>query len=252
MREKMSKFKILQIFCIVTIIGAIPHANCEDALSERKETHPSFLQSAFSGFCLIFISELMDRTFFLNMLYGLTHSFLKTFLISSITLLILNIAALSLGKSLPFFLYRWIIDWIAIFVFFLFGIVYIYDYYNYYNPVEDSLTLKEPLIDENGKKSAQIINEPAIDTTWSFVTSLVIAECGDKSQITAVIIGAVYNYLGVLLGTSLAMVLCIVLAIWTGNFLSQRINKRQVYLFSGITFILFGISYLLQILAIVE
>jgi putative Ca2+/H+ antiporter (TMEM165/GDT1 family) len=238
---------------------------------DQPKNKQGFFQSFFSGYCLIFISELLDRTFFLNMIYALTHSFMKTFIISTVTLLSLNTAALILGNSMPIFFYKNIIDWIAVIVFFFIGSILLYDsltvdghvIYEDYKEVETLVRkqsqdakeqkinekgqlgqLKEPLIERNKE-------EPAFDTTWSFVTSLILAECGDKSQITGVVIGAVYNFYSVWLGTTLGYLTCILLAIWSGHFLSQKITKRQIHLVSGVTFIVFGITYLLQLLNLI-
>jgi putative Ca2+/H+ antiporter (TMEM165/GDT1 family) len=190
------------------------------------------------------------------MLYGLTHSFLKTFFISSTTLLTLNVLALTLGRSLPFFLYRKWIDWIAVFIFFFFGIILLHDSYNYdYEAYTFQSELSNPLI-ENREESQMTTTKSTIsnldqhtyDTSLSFITSLVLAECGDKSQITSIVIGALYDFKPVLLGTSLALLSCIILAVFIGNYISQKINKNQINLISGIVFILFGISYLIQLL----
>jgi putative Ca2+/H+ antiporter (TMEM165/GDT1 family) len=255
------------IFVYVFVIMSENFISCKSKKDVLKEDQPKnkqdYLQSFFSGYCLIFISELLDRTFFLNMIYALTHSFMKTFVISSLTLLTLNSAALILGNSMPFFFYKNLIDWIAVFVFFLFGTILLYDslavnghiLYEDYKEVETEVRkqsheaqetqagLTQPFIQETK-------HEPAFDTSWSFVTSLILAECGDKSQITGVVIGAVYNFYGVLLGTSLGYLTCILLAIWSGHFLSKRITKRQIHFISGVFFILFGISYLFQLLHI--
>lgn len=234
-------------------------------------TEQGFMQSFFSGFCLIFVSELLDRTFFLNMIYGLNHSFIKTFLISSATLLTLNFAALFLGNAMPLFLYKHILDWIAVFVFFLFGSVLIYDslekqehvMYDEYEEVKD--TVRKQSMERKASDNSQSLRESLIqdaaaveqpeeslfETAWPFVTSIILAEIGDKSQITGVVIGAVYNFYGVLLGTSLGLVICIFLSIWSGQFLSKKITTRQIHLISGIIFMIFGVSFLLQILDLV-
>lgn len=246
-----------------------PTEEIKNKLEHDKLTNKQgFIRSFFSGYCLIFISEFLDRTFFLNMIYALTHSFIKTFTISSITLLSLNTAALILGNSLPIFFYKNIIDWIAVIVFFFIGIVLIYDgltvdgqvIYQDYKEVEKSVkkqsedNLDKKIIEKSrtDELNQELIErnkeEPAFDTTWSFVTSLILAECGDKSQITGVVIGAVYIFYAVWLGTTLGYLTCIFLAIWSGHLLSSKITKRQIHLVSGVFFILFGISYLVQLL----
>jgi putative Ca2+/H+ antiporter (TMEM165/GDT1 family) len=258
----MNTRMILVLFLVKSLLY-FPHF----IICSRKQnlSQQGFFQSLLSGLCLIFISELLDRTFFLNMIYGLNHSFFRTFIISSVTLLSLNFAALFLGKTMPFFFYRQILDWIAVFVFFFFGVFMVYDgvkseshtMYEDFVEVKDSIrkqstdkkVLEVPLLPQETDDQQEEI--PIFESTWPFVTSLVLAECGDKSQITGVVIGAVYNFYGVLIGTSIGLLICIFVSIWAGKFLSKKINHKQMHILAGSIFLLFGVSYLMQVLNLV-
>jgi putative Ca2+/H+ antiporter (TMEM165/GDT1 family) len=165
---------------------------------------------------------------------------------------------------MPFFFYRHILDWIAVFVFFFFGVFMVYDglkteshtMYQDFEEVKHTIRkqstekklLEVPLLPQKQEEDEEI---PIFESTWPFVTSLVLAECGDKSQITGVVIGAVYNFYGVLIGTSIGLIICVFVSIWSGKFLSKKITHRQMQILAGSIFLLFGVSYLMQVLNIV-
>jgi len=101
--------------------------------------------------------------------------------------------------------------------------------------------LNEPLISEN-KKPPIVFN-----SIWPFIFSMVIGELGDNSQIATIIMAASKNFLGVIVGGSLAHACCTLVAILFGQFISKTITNRQIHLIGGVLFTIFAIAYLLEI-----
>ena len=138
-------------FIIIILSVCASYILCqEENLTETPPvTHDgrkNFRDSLISGFSLIFISELGDKTFFITMIYAATNSFLKTFVLTGIAMLSMNFLNLLIGFSLPFLLYREYIDWIAIVVFLFIGIILLYQ----------GLTMKSRYIDEEYE---EVVNE---------------------------------------------------------------------------------------------
>jgi putative Ca2+/H+ antiporter (TMEM165/GDT1 family) len=234
-----------------------------------------FKESAIRGFVIIFVSEIGDRTFFLTMIYAATNSFFKTFLVASTTMVIMNFLALVLGYYLPNLLNRNLLDWVGIIVFSCFGLKMLYDAYmmeshtigqefeevkheieeehqkrklshghthsHTHNTKVEDKELQEYLI----KKDIED-EEASFSNVFTFITSLVVAELGDKSQISAVILGALHNFYGVLLGTSIGFVCCILAAILFGNFLAKTLTTKQLTYIAGFMFLIFAGAYIYE------
>lgn len=69
-----------------------------------------------------------------------------------------------------------------------------------------------------------------------------LAEWGDRSQITTIILGARDDPLSVSLGAIVGHSLCTMIAVFAGRFVAQVISARTVTLIGGLTFILFAAS----------
>ena len=266
--------KFNYLFVIFSIL--ISYILCQDeeinkvGITEKKNFRDSFL----SGFSLIFISEIGDKTFFLTMIFAASNSFFKTLFLTGITMLSMNAISLLIGYSLPFLLYREYIDWIGIFVFLVFGIILLYQGFTMESKYIDeefqevareirsrtssvakfsdlvdveNKDLKENILGENGNEELtnKNISSKALTAT-AYITSLIVAELGDRSQITAIVIGAINNFYGVLLGTSLAFLLCIMTAIFFGNFLKKVLTTKELTLIGASVFLLFSLIYLLE------
>jgi putative Ca2+/H+ antiporter (TMEM165/GDT1 family) len=266
--------KFNYLFVIFSIL--ISYILCQDeeinkvGLTEKKNFRDSFL----SGFSLIFISEIGDKTFFLTMIFAASNSFFKTLFLTGITMLSMNAISLLIGYSLPFLLYREYIDWIGIFVFLVFGIILLYQGFTMESKYIDeefqevareirsrtssvakfsdlvdveNKDLKENILGEKGNEELtnKNISSKALTAT-AYITSLIVAELGDRSQITAIVIGAINNFYGVLLGTSLAFLLCIMTAIFFGNFLKKVLTTKELTLIGASVFLLFSLIYLLE------
>ncbi len=72
-----------------------------------------------------------------------------------------------------------------------------------------------------------------------------ITEWGDKTQIAAGLLATKYNSLLVLLGCMVALTLLSVTAIWMGNLVSRRVDRKTMTRIAGLLFIAMGTSFLI-------
>ena len=71
-------------------------------------------------------------------------------------------------------------------------------------------------------------------------TMTFLAEWGDRSQITTIILGAREDPFSVTLGAVLGHSICTMIAVVAGRFVAQMISARTVTLIGGVMFILFA------------
>jgi len=69
-----------------------------------------------------------------------------------------------------------------------------------------------------------------------------LAEWGDRSQLTTIILGARENVYGVIIGGILGHTICTGVAVVGGRMIAQKISVRTVTIIGGIVFLLFALS----------
>jgi putative Ca2+/H+ antiporter (TMEM165/GDT1 family) len=261
LKKGLNIIVILTVFSLTTCQGQV-NSTIVESESEPVQTKPkNFFDSFLSGFGLIFVSEVGDKTFFLTILYAMEHNLLETILVTSAAMCSLNLVSISIGFLLPIFLYRNIIDWIGIVIFTIFGFMMLYEAFTQEKDeslVHDLEDLQKELEHEKEKDDFENVQnqlkEPLnpkkakiFTSRWAYVSGLIIAEMGDKSQISAIVLGAINNFYGVLLGTTLAFILCIVLSSITGKELSAKLTHKQLTLLGGCMFLLFALIYFIEV-----
>ena len=254
-----------------------------DAAKTLNENNKGFLDGFISGFSIVFFAEVGDRTFILIMIFSISNNYFKTFLISNLVLLSWNLLSILIGLNMQYYINRSFVEWFGIALFAIFGVLMIHDGFkmesklveeefmeeeenlrkkaeikyisndNIDNDEERNVKylkndndLKENLIKKNKDKDNKNNNKNLFDSIWAFGFALLMAEFGDKSQIAAIIIGATLNLYGVILGTSLAHLICSVIAIVFGRIFSHYITNRQITMIGGIIFLLFSLLFLIE------
>ena len=75
-------------------------------------------------------------------------------------------------------------------------------------------------------------------------TMTFLAEWGDRSQLTTIILGARENALGVSLGGVLGHAFCTGLAVMGGRLIATKISVKTVTIIGGVVFLVFALSAL--------
>ncbi len=97
-----------------------------------------------------------------------------------------------------------------------------------------------------------IEEETLMDKVCGLVSNLLIAECGDRSQVTTIIIASVYDFWGVMFGSLCAQLLSITIAVFLGSFLSKIITEKVVYFIEAGVFLIFFIQILVMKLGLIH
>jgi putative Ca2+/H+ antiporter (TMEM165/GDT1 family) len=226
------------------------------------------------SFSVTFMAEVADKTFILLLFYSMRMAKVKLILISLASLLVMNLLTVILGGSIPLLLYANFIDWVALILFFIFSIMLFeeayhmdnktlktrYDKYNKKHQKlkeqalmrtlsDPDITIRERLLSEGDAEIEHIqMSVPQQEDpklAWSFFASLMVAECGDRSMFSTLLIAAVYDFWGVLLGSTIAHIICILLAIYSGAFLSNYVTEKQTNYIGGALFLFFALEMVL-------
>ncbi|MCD6455832.1 MAG: TMEM165/GDT1 family protein [Methanophagales archaeon] len=70
-----------------------------------------------------------------------------------------------------------------------------------------------------------------------------VSEWGDKTQIAAGLLATKYSGLMVFIGAIIALSLLSIIAIYSGKFISDKVDKETVAKITGISFILMGVAF---------
>lgn len=272
----------------------------ELARAGNKTSTYGFWSSFFYGFTIIFFSEIGDKTFLLCIFFSMKIGAFLAYIASTSTLICLNSFWIMVGSTLHLLVYKQILDWAAICVFFAFGLILLiegiqmkdkkliveihkieedHDKEEMIMPIEFSQ--KEKLLDEKkidslytNEEFTPIISKLEQDqdipelqlshgihvkdinfesnniasVIWGFCISLVFAECGDKSQISAIAIASIYEFKGVLCGSCLAIALSSLIAVTIGLYFSEYASEKLITLTGSVIFL----AYSFDILMIIE
>ena len=209
----------------------------------------SFYTSIVQSFLIIFLSEIADKTFILVLIYSLKMHWIPLILTSLLSMYFMNILAIIAGYTFILFIPRNLINWLGFLCFLGFGIFSIVE-----GLEMDNKTVKEEyeeevqkeenneiVVDEGGQRKEK---KSTLGLCMELFILLCLSELGDRSEISTVTITAVYNILGVLIGTMIAYFLAIVIAAFLGNLIGKFLTEKMMTLIGGMVFIFFAIQIL--------
>lgn len=108
--------------------------------------------------------------------------------------------------------------------------------------------IDDPKVDINTATSP--VKKVKPKSTWFLVVRILVqaftmtfvAEWGDRSQLSTIVLAARDNAYGVIVGGILGHALCTGLAVVGGRMIAQRISVRTVTIVGGVVFLLFAFS----------
>lgn len=234
-------------------------------VSEKPQDRVGFLHAFVASLSVIVVSELGDKTFFIAAIMAMKHPRLTVFIgaISALTLMtILSVVFGYAATIIP----RAYTYYISTLLFALFGLKMLRDGY-YMSPTEAQEELEEVQSDlrkrddEYEKEtSSTLVQDPETGvirkTTKSSALMLLsriflqaftltfLAEWGDRSQLTTIILAAREDVYGVVVGGVLGHSFCTGLAVLGGRIIAQKISVRTVTIIGGLVFLLFAVTAL--------
>ncbi|VDK65536.1 unnamed protein product [Onchocerca ochengi] len=235
-------------------------------ISDEDKTKSSLdltlYHALIASISVIVVSELGDKTWFIAAIMAMRHSRLTVFCGAMAALILMTLLSAGLGwftQVMP----RLLTYSISTALFALFGMKMLYDGYRMtpadgqenYAEAKTEIQKKELLLDSSKVSDVESggITATNQNSTHALLTLLstlfletftltFLAEWGDRSQVTTIMLAARENIYGVVLGTILGHAFCTGIAVIGGRLVATQISVRTVTLIGGVVFILFAFS----------
>lgn len=239
---------------------AIPISDASSKIIDVENL--GFIHAFIASFSVILVSEIGDKTFFIAAIMAMRHPRLTVFAgaISALALMTVLSALFGwLANVIP----RAYTFYISTALFALFGLKMLKEGCQM-SPNEGQGELEEVQTnlrkkDEEYEKQAILpdpetggIRKAKSDSLVTMISRIFLqsftltflAEWGDRSQLTTIILGAREDVYGVILGGIMGHSICTGLAVIGGRMIAQKISVRTVTIIGGIVFLLFALSAL--------
>jgi len=247
---------------------AFPAKDTPDAslVDNTRKIDYNFLHAFFASISVIIVSELGDKTFFIAAIMAMRHSRVVVFMGAITALGLMTVLSVFLGYATTIIPRKYTF-YISTALFALFGLKMLKEGYDM-DPNEGQEELEE-VSAELKKKEAEMQSMETTDVETGVVRSTMrksnitrlcsrlcspiflqaftltfLAEWGDRSQLTTIILGSRENPLGVSIGGTIGHGLCTGLAVLGGRLVAQKISVRTVTLVGGVVFLIFAASAL--------
>ncbi|CAF3974568.1 unnamed protein product [Rotaria sp. Silwood2] len=241
----------------------------------QNSANLGFIHAFIASISVIVVSELGDKTFFIAAILAMRHSRLIIYIGAMSALGAMTILSALLGNVVTTFIPRIYTYYISSILFAGFGVKMLKDGYfmspdegtEEYEEVQQEVEKAEATNDlesgdggtiDNSSKGNQQQQQIAPKSTimntiliirryvspiyiQSFIMTF-LAEWGDRSQITTIVLAASENLLGVIVGGTIGHGLCTGLAVLGGRFIAQRISPKTVTLTGAVVFLVFALS----------
>lgn len=220
-----------------------------------------FIHGFVAAISVIIVSELGDKTFFIAAVMSFRHPRLTVFLGAISALTVMTVLSVCLGFATTI-IPRTYTHYISAALFVIFGLKMLKEAYDM-SPSEGQDEFEEVQKDltkrENEEYSGQVDIETGIIKVSKFrtlkrklmvflsrifleaFTMTFLAEWGDRSQLTTIILAAREDAIGVTLGAIIGHGICTTLAVVGGRIIAQRISVRSVTFIGSVVFLLFAV-----------
>lgn len=227
----------------------------------KKSGNLGFLHSFLASLSVIIVSEIGDKTFFIAAIMAMRHSRLVVFAGAIASLWLMAILSVIMGYATTI-IPRWFTYYASSGLFAVFGLKMLKEAYEM-SPDEGEEEMEEAQADikkkeeeyERENQGTQDIETGVIRTPgrrWfhalcgtvflqSFTLNF-LAEWGDRSQISTIILAAREDLYGIIVGACIGHFLCTGLAVLGGRIVAQKISVKTVTYIGGVVFIIFALS----------
>ena len=203
------------------------------------------LTAFFSGFLLITVSEIGDKTFFIAMILAMQHSRRLVFVGAISALAAMTMLSVGVGQAASL-LPEIYIHYAEITLFIVFGFKLLYDASQMPSETCDVVVVGEAKeVVEKAEKQAKDQKNIWAILLEAFVL-IFVAEWGDRTQIATIALAAENNPMVVSIGAILGHAICALIAVTFGRVLAGQITERQLTTAGGCLFIIFGVVAIIQ------
>ncbi|XP_054712868.1 transmembrane protein 165-like [Uloborus diversus] len=223
-------------------------------------THLGFIHGFVAAISVIIVSEIGDKTFFIAAILAMRFSRVTVFLGAMSALTIMTILSACLGFATTV-IPRMYTHYISTALFAIFGLKMLKEGYSMspdegqeeYDEVQKHILKREiesgsPADIESGiikiERLKRIRQKLMVFFSRIFLESFTmtfLAEWGDRSQLTTIILAAREDAIGVTLGAVIGHGICTSIAVIGGRIIAQRISVRSVTFIGGVVFLIFAV-----------
>ena len=234
----------------------------------------SFISSFWYSLSFIFISDLTDKSIFLIIFLSKKLPLLTLFFVSLSSVLLMNYLSILIGYYLPKLIPQIYMEIIAFILFTSFGILSLIESrkekeiiieFKELNDSENDYSLMNEELETDLESNKELLFPTRMrsnsistidfnvnnDSNFGLITAIFFALClsdvGDKSQLAIVTMAAIYNIYGILLGSTIALLGTVTLAVLFGNWLTEKISPKKLLFIGGLIFLAFGGETLISI-----
>lgn len=230
-------------------------------LERATKSKGNFLDAFTTSFTFILLTELGDKTFFIAAIMAMRHSRLIIFggAISALSLMTILSCVFGLAANFIPIIYTY---YISTALFLIFGLKMLYDGLKMrpaaaqeeLEEVQSNIHKRETKLqldlnaaqnqDAETARRSKVNRRKSVLTMRIFAqafTMTCLAEWGDRSQLTTIILAASKNVCGVIVGGILGHCICTGLAVIGGRLVASRISVRTVTILGGIVFVAFAV-----------
>ncbi|XP_034365342.1 putative divalent cation/proton antiporter TMEM165 [Arvicanthis niloticus] len=237
------------------------HTNREDTAAQ---TNLGFIHAFVAAISVIIVSELGDKTFFIAAIMAMRYNRLTVLAGAMLALALMTCLSVLFGYATTV-IPRVYTYYVSTALFAIFGIRMLREGLKM-SPDEGQEELEEVQAELKKKdeefQRTKLLNGPDVETGTStaipqkkwlhfispiFVQALTLtflAEWGDRSQLTTIVLAAREDPYGVAVGGTVGHCLCTGLAVIGGRMIAQKISVRTVTIIGGIVFLAFAFSAL--------
>lgn len=237
--------------------------------NDLNKTQPKisfgFFHAFIASLSVIVVSEIGDKTFFIAAIMAMKHPRLTVYLGAMFALGLMTILSALLGNILTQFIPKIYTYYASTFLFFIFGLKMLHEGYNMesndateeYEEANSTLKETEEKNENEGDNKDLEAGQTSVSSTQKFIKTFrkyisavflqafvltFLAEWGDRSQISTIILGARENIFGTAIGGTLGHGLCTGVAVIGGRLIAQKISVRTVTLIGAAVFLFFAVS----------
>lgn len=239
------------------------HVNAEDVAAAK--TNLGFIHAFIAAISVIIVSELGDKTFFIAAIMAMRYNRLTVLAGAMLALGLMTCLSVLFGYATTV-IPRVYTYYVSTALFAIFGIRMLREGFKM-SPDEGQEELEEVQAELKKKdeefQRSKLLNGPgdieagtgatSSQRKWMYLVSPIfiqaftltfLAEWGDRSQLTTIVLAAREDPFGVAVGGTVGHCLCTGLAVVGGRMIAQKISVRTVTIVGGIVFLAFAFSAL--------
>jgi Ca2+/H+ antiporter, TMEM165/GDT1 family len=182
-------------------------------------------------------AELGDKTFFITMILAMRHSRRWVFVGAYGALIAMTVLSVGFGQLMSQFPPN-VVKIAAAVLFLGFGLKLLYDAWRMAGPGDDD---EEQAALKAVERADRRLQGGVVAIVIEAFSLTFLAEWGDRTQFTTILLATTNGALGVTLGGIIGHGICALLAVYCGRWICQYLSERFLMAFGGTLFVIFAL-----------